>query len=48
MLQAVNKTSIKTYSQRLLNFDLSLRRSVSHIFVVNGVPYPIIEADFPN
>ncbi len=42
-LQAVNRTSIKTYGQRMLKLHLGLRRSFSHIFVVSEVPYSIIE-----
>ncbi len=45
-LQAVNRTSIKTYGQRMLKLDLGLRRSFSHVFTVADVPHPIIGADF--
>ncbi len=46
-LQAVNRTSIKTYGQRMLKLDLGLRRSFPHVFIASDVPHPIIGADFP-
>ncbi len=45
-LQAVNRTSIKTYGQRLLKLNLGLRRSFSHIFIGADIPHPILGADF--
>ncbi len=45
-LQAVNRTSIKTYCQRMLKLDLRLRRSFPHVFAVADVPHPIIGAAF--
>ncbi len=45
-LQAVNRTSIKTYGQRMLQLDLGLRTSFPHVFIVADVPHPIIGADF--
>ncbi len=40
----VNRTSIKTYGQRMLKLDLGLRRSFPHVFIVADVPHPIIGA----
>ncbi len=45
-LQAVNRTSIKTYGQRTLKLDLDLRHSFPHVFIAADVPHPIIGADF--
>ncbi len=45
-LQAVNRTSIRTYGQRMLKLDLGLRRSFPNVFIVADVPHPIIGADF--
>ncbi len=45
-LQAVNRTSIKTYGQRMLKLDLGLRRSFPHVFIVADVPHTIIGANF--
>ncbi len=45
-LQAVNRTNIKTYGQRLLNLNLGLRRSFSYIFIVADFPRPNLGADF--
>ncbi len=46
MLQAVNRSSIKTYGQRMLKLDLGLCCSFPHVFIVADVPHPIIGADF--
>ncbi len=43
-LQAVNRTSIKSYDQRMLKLDLGFRRSFPYDFIV--APHPIIGADF--
>ncbi len=45
-LQAVNRTSIKTYDQRMLNFNLGLRRSFPHVFIGADVLHPITGAEF--
>ena len=37
MLQAVNKTSISTYGQRLLSLNFGLRRNFSFVFVIADV-----------
>ncbi len=47
-LQAVNRTSIKSYGQRMLKHGLGLRRSFPHVFIIADVPHPIIGADFLN
>ena len=40
VLQAVNRSNIKTYGQKLLELDLGLRRTFRWIFVVADVPNP--------
>ncbi len=44
--QAVYRTSIKTYGQRMLKLDLGIRRSFPHVFIVADVPHHIICVDF--
>ena len=46
VLQAVNRSNIKTYGQKLLELDLGLRRTFRWIFVVADVHDPILGADF--
>ena len=46
VLQAVNRSNIKTFGQRLLELDLGLRRTFRWIFVVADMPDPILGADF--
>lgn len=45
-LFAANGTPIKTFGERLLTLDLSLRRTFQWPFVVSDVSHPIIGADF--
>lgn len=45
-LQAVNGTTIRTYSTRSLTLNLGLRRTFRWIFVVADVANAIIGADF--
>ena len=40
VLQAVNRSNIKTYGQKLIELDLGLRRTFHWIFVVADVPNP--------
>ena len=46
VLQAVNDTSISTYSTRSLTLDLGLCRSFRWFFVIADVATPILGADF--
>ncbi len=45
-LTAVNDTSIRTFGQRSLTLNLSLRRSFPWIFIVADLQKPILGADF--
>ncbi|GFS62084.1 retrovirus-related Pol polyprotein from transposon 297 [Nephila pilipes] len=45
-LFTVNGTAISTYDQRLLTFDLGLRRRFRWPFIIAAVSQPIIRADF--
>ncbi len=42
-LQAVNRTRVKTYGQRMLKLDLGPRCSFLDVFIVANVPQLIIE-----
>lgn len=46
LLQAANKTLIRTFGQRSLTFRIGLRRTFSWVFVVADVSQPIVGADF--
>ena len=45
-LQAVNNTSIATYSNRLLTLNIGLRHAFQWVFIIADVKNPIIGADF--
>ncbi len=45
-LQAVNNTSIGTFSERSLTLDFGLRRRFRWIFILADVKSPILGADF--
>ena len=45
-LQAVNNTSIPTYSTRSLTLNLGLRRTFRWVFVIANIATPILGADF--
>ena len=45
-LQAVNKTSISTYSRCLLSLNFGLRRNFSFVFVIADVSTALLGADF--
>ena len=46
VLQAANKTLIRTFGQRSLTLRIGLRRTFSWVFVVADVSQPIVGADF--
>lgn len=45
-LTAANKSVIQTFGNTILELDLGLRRTFSHLFIIADVGYPIIGADF--
>ena len=45
-LQAVNNTSIATYSNRLLTLNIGLHHAFQWVFIIADVKNPIIDADF--
>lgn len=45
-LNAANQTPIPTYGQILLTLNLDLRREFQWVFVIAGIPNPILGADF--